>query len=442
MAYLLTVYLLAGDIEAIMRGVFFLIIIVIVSWLSSASAETIDPYAKRLAESSRYGDQSPPFAPNGLDMSLVTGSKDGLLSSMMFYPQLDVRETYDDNVYLTDGNKTSDLITSTRAMLEMRSNWERHGFRAIVNAATNQYADHGDNTNEAFSALMEGSVDISPADRLRPFAQYTDHYIDRYGMFSTPNEPLLHTKETRYGAEYSHDLELPFGLFLKAEHRQIDYMNGPGGASINNDRTISRVEGRVNYNMSPDFGIFIAPAYQSNNFRNSVDSSGLAKNSYISEFMTGASLQKQDLWYFELAVGASRMNFAESTYRDAWASTIRGRFIWTPLDYVSINGNLKREILISDRLTNEEAVITGGDVVMNYAILEELRLKANFAYYHAAFERSGRSDDDMVAGAGIEYRFNPNARVENEYTHRTRSSNLQGYDFDDNLFSVNLRLNM
>lgn len=420
----------------------FILLLMFTIWAGSAAAQQMDPYLERLSVIPRYGDKMEPFDPNGLDLSLIAGDGGGFWSSMILRPEADIRTTYDDNIYISDGNAQSDLITTARTSLELRSNWERHGIKAIIGGASSRYRDHEADSHDAFSASFEGSLDLSPIDRLRGYGGYEDKHLDRYGLFARGDEAWLHTKESRYGAEYVHELDLPVGVSVKADQRQIDYMEGLNSASRVGDRTVTRIEGRANYNFSPDLGVFIAPAYQSNDFRESRTIAGLEKNSYISEFLTGISLQRQDLWYFELAVGVNHLDFAEASYLDAWTTGIRGRFLWTPLEYLSFHGTLKREIIVSDRLINEEAVMTGGDVEMNYAVLEELRLKANFGYYHAAFQRSGRIDDNLIFGAGAEYRFNPNVRLQNDYTHRERESNTTGFDLDNNLVTLNLRLNL
>lgn len=386
-------------------------------------------------------------APNGLDSYMLTGDSDHravqFLSSFMLYPSLEVSERYDDNITLSEQNAQSDWITTVEPSLDIRSNWTRHAIRALLSFEHHYYADHRDETYDNASGLFEGTLDIGTDLKLNGFTRYEDHHLDRYSLFTSNQNDWIHRKDWNYGAELAYDnSESPLTARVKAEQTQMDFQATRSDNGRDSDRTVTRIEPRISYQLSPDVAVFVQPAYQSTHFKESRDAAGRDKDNFIAEFMGGVSVSSPNLWHVEIAIGQQGVYFDEASYKDDWVTSIRTRLLWTPTEQLALGAQAFREIIVSDRLINEEIIATGSHMEMRYAMSEAVAVNLNGGYYNAAFERSARKDDNWLWGGGAEYSFNPNLKASTDYTYRTRDSNLPNASFDNNIVTVALKTSL
>ena len=118
------------------------------------------------------------------------------LGSFFLYPKLGLSQSYDDNIYLTDGGEESDLITTLSPSFKLISNWNRHEFAVSADADIGRYWDNGDEDFEDYTAKAGGIVDITRRAKFSGSLEYSQLHEDRGsaddpGAIADPTEYTL-----------------------------------------------------------------------------------------------------------------------------------------------------------------------------------------------------------------------------------------------------------
>src|SRR4051794_25286779 len=64
------------------------------------------------------------------------------VGSFLLLPAVEVRETYDSNIFATPSNEKGDFYTTIHPELQLRSNWNNHALAFQASGDIKRYADH------------------------------------------------------------------------------------------------------------------------------------------------------------------------------------------------------------------------------------------------------------------------------------------------------------
>ena len=82
------------------------------------------------------------------------------MGSFFLFPRAELDETYNDNIFATPNQKSSDFITTLAPSFDLLSNWNQDALNLHAGAAIGTYASHSsENFQDAF-ASADGRLDI------------------------------------------------------------------------------------------------------------------------------------------------------------------------------------------------------------------------------------------------------------------------------------------
>jgi hypothetical protein len=82
------------------------------------------------------------------------------VGSFLFYPDLDLEEAFNNNIFATQHRQKSDLITAISPALDLKSNWDQHALNFHASSTSLVYADHSSENINDFAFGTDGRLDI------------------------------------------------------------------------------------------------------------------------------------------------------------------------------------------------------------------------------------------------------------------------------------------
>ena len=153
------------------------------------------------------------------------------------YPMIEIRESYDGNVFATETNISDDLITVIHPSIRVKSETTRHRFDIQANANVGKFADNTDENYEDMLISAEGRLDILRKTRLFAALRYQGLHQDR----SSPDDPATNVEPVEYsvlnGLFAGEHVINRLGFRLEGKFKTLDYddVSTAVGAVIDQD---------------------------------------------------------------------------------------------------------------------------------------------------------------------------------------------------------------
>src|SRR6185437_735086 len=116
------------------------------------------------------------------------------LGSFFLFPRLELDEAYNDNIFATPNNTSSDFITTVAPSFDLLSNWNQDALNFHAGAAIGTYASHSsENYQDAFVSA-DGRLDIDEGRQGYGGLQVQKLHESRY----SPNSPGAAAEPVKY----------------------------------------------------------------------------------------------------------------------------------------------------------------------------------------------------------------------------------------------------
>jgi len=123
--------------------------------LSNSPSLAADLYAQKSATTSSTAMKARTPAINNDDF-------DGILAGgFIFYPQMEAQTTYDDNVFRSHSNPTTDYIVDVIPGISATTNWNRHALGMSANYDFGRYRNNSRSDYEGYNISANGRYDIA-----------------------------------------------------------------------------------------------------------------------------------------------------------------------------------------------------------------------------------------------------------------------------------------
>lgn len=364
--------------------------------------------------------------------------------SFMFFPTINARAEYNDNIYADRLNPVSDAIMSVRPTVDMRSLWKRHSLRV---KASGDLAFHAKNSSEDYQdAVVDvtGRYDISEASRISASVnaarmhERRDSPDDAGGITPTIIYRVLPT--------LTFDQRINrVAVRVQTALESIDFQNveGPGGTIINEndrDRLTWDVEGRVGYDFSSSVQGFVSGSYNIRDYRLAVDDNGFNRDSQGYGVYGGVIVELTGTISAEAYVG-----YRHQTYDDAQFDDVGGvggglNVIWAPTKLTTVTFTGERTVEETTQSSGSGFFNTRFGVTVDHELRRNLIISLGGEYRHREYEGIARSDDNWRGTARVEYLLSRQFRLRAGYGYNTRSSTVLGDNFDINTAYVDLHV--
>jgi hypothetical protein len=366
------------------------------------------------------------------------------VGTFVLYPKMELSATYDDNVYRTQNALVDDTFITISPTFRLESQWSRHMLEVYGGLNDYQYTSQTSLDVADWNLGADGRYDVSGAASL--FANGS--IAEQHESLSSPNVVGFQKTPTRFydgHAEFNASYQ-PNRLGFSAEGAfdRFYYLNTPlfgGGLQNNKDRNFNEYQAsaKAYYDFSPGYSGFLRVAYDSRDFEQYLDRTGVHRSSIGYRVDGGVDLQISHLVDGELYVGYLTQKFT-APLRDVDGVDFSARLNWlaTPLLTVHLNAAriLTQVILAGASVSDDKSVGISAD----YELLRNVILQAHATYVDSTYPGITRHDESPDLGFGAKYFLNRNLSVDFKYDYSERATNLVGARFQDHQVMIGLNI--
>lgn len=366
------------------------------------------------------------------------------LGSFLLFPQLGVNGSYDTNVLRTPTKEVSDYFFTIAPSFRLKSQWNRHMLEIYGGMSDYQYTKVTQEDLADWDVGADGRYDISGRSSLYGNAQVSE----LHELLSSPNTVGNQKSPNRYYDDHAEiDATVQpslLGFTAGGIFDRYDYLNTPivGGGLINNtDRDFDDYQGYVKsfYNFSPGYSGFLRATYESRDFDQFLDRTGLHRASVGYRADGGMDLQVTHLISGEIYLGYLRYDFT-APLKDVSGLDYGVQLDWlaTPLITVHVYGgrSLSQIILAGASIQNNDSIGASAD----YELRRNVIIQAHATYVESSYPGITRQDTYPDLGIGVKYMMNRHLSLNASYDYTDRTSNITGSDFRDSLVTVGINL--
>lgn len=358
-----------------------------------------------------------------------------------------VSETYTDNVFASETNKKSDIITSVAPDITVTSTWSRHQLRLRGSLDTRFHAQESDENATDWALGADGRIDITRNTTLALDAGYRREHEERGepDAFAAAEEP------TQYDIiETGFELAQRFNRFsvaLGGRYADVDYEDVAriGGGTIDNDfrdREEYLAQFKLGYEVSPDTSLFALAEVNQHDYDRIDPALGAKRDSEGYELRGGVDLKLTRLVDGQVYVGYREQQYDAAALEDVSGVSYGANLNWyaTPLTTLRFTALSDLEETIEAGASGNERTAFGAAV--DHELLRNLILTADASYENEDFIGSSREDDTYTLGFGGTYLMNRHFRFGLNYKFTSRDSTDLGEDYDENLIGVFIRTDL
>ncbi len=366
--------------------------------------------------------------------------------SFIFFPELGVSERYDDNIFLSKGNKDTDFITEISPQINLRSNFSRHALNFNAGTDINFYAENNDENHENYYAAFDGRLDATQNFNVTFGANYGILTEDRIlsqglGAIGSSGERVEYDQ-----GEYNATLNGKLNRFRSAlgyTYQTVDYddtFNPTTSASVDQDfrdYDAHNFFGRTNYDFSPGYSAFIEGLY---NIREYKDVAGgqAARDSDGYNAYVGMEAELTNLVTGEFKVGYLERFYDFGGYSDVSGLAYGAALNWYPTPLLTARFSAEREVVDAAFLN------VSGVLQDTYALEADYELRRNIivtpyvSYSNGEYEGVDNTQKTVRAGLKGDYLINNNFSLNLGYGYTSREASSSSATFSPLEFQRNL----
>jgi hypothetical protein len=373
------------------------------------------------------------------------------IGSFLLFPQLGLDGSYDTNVFRTATNDLNDYFFTIAPSVKLKSQWNRGMLEFYGGMSDYQYAKYTQESLADWDVGADGRYDIVGAgpNDVGATSLYANGSISElHELLSSPNTVGNQKSPNRY---YNDHGEIDgttqpgrLGFSVGGVFDRFDYLETPlnGGGFINNtDRNFDDYQGYAKsfYDFSPGYSGFVRATYESRDFDQHLDRTGVDRSSNGYKVDGGVDLQISHLVSGEVYLGALKYDFA-APLRNLTGIDYGVQLDWlaTPLMTVHLTGGrtLTQVVLPGTAIMIGDSVGASAD----YELRRNIIIQAHATYVAASYPGLTRHDAYPDLGIGVKYLLNRHLSLNASYDYTDRTTDATGEDFRDSTIMVGINL--
>ncbi len=352
--------------------------------------------------------------------------------SWMFHPDITVGGLYNSNVFASETDKHSDVAAVVEPSLTASSLWGRHQLSFKAYTKSTEYSRYSGLDQTDASVRMKGRVDVRHDIKLL-FNLRAAYLHEEVGSLSSPTSAI---EPTPYGYTFA-DVTYwqQFNrLAVSAGGRNENYsfgstraQNGTIIEQDSRDGSINVAHGRVDYALSPTWGVFSALEVNERRLRGTTTES-LSSKGYRS--LSGVNFQLTPLIGGEIGVGYASQNFDAAAIGMVGGPAYRALLTWSPTRSLDIK--LKAEEITTEAVDTVASAVRADALMIgaDYELRRNVVLSTTGTYEKDKFFGQTRRDTVYMATAGLSYLANRYSSISLQYKYIKRDSNLPTSNYD------------
>jgi hypothetical protein len=362
------------------------------------------------------------------------------LGGFMFYPTLDVSGRYNDNVLAVNTGAQSDFSYDVHPQFDLESTWTHYLLALKAQYDLHQYDKLSSQNTSNYLLSGEARFDIGVDSQFDATSEY-DRMSELPGNTNVTTNAAKPTTYFRWNsaADFKHVFNR-LQVDLGGSYTTLRFRNTPavGGGTIfevDRDRDVSVGYFDLGYQFSPGYQIFARGTWNERDYRLVVSN---FRNSSGYEAVAGLRTQITHLIDGQVYVG-----YLSQDYKAF--STVAGldyglQLNWAVTRLSTITADISRSIEETDEIGASSYFATIASLGVTHALTRTVTLNANVSYTNNDYRGVTRNEDIYSASAGLDYELTPHFHVGADYRYTTRSSNVAGTNYNQNMVEARVRL--
>ncbi len=401
-------------------------------WLAALPAS-----AQLAREDAVMNRERPEYDPIGLLMPFGDLAVEG---DTLLFPRLRLTSGWEDNVYRTEDDTTSDFFVEAAPELELRFDDEVNLLFLRTGAALRRYLNEDRNDFEDLEVAGGGTYEVTEGLRLRGEAAWARLHEDR----SDPDSAGAASAVTEYdqvSGEAAVEYELSdLRFLLGSSARDLTFDDNGRVPGIFRDRFEYDTRLRAGYEFSPGVQVFVEPSYNWVRYDQERDEDGFLQDNEGWQVLAGLGYDVSGVSYAEIGVGYRSQSFEDDRFDDASGFAVDAEVIWNATDQLTLSLGAGRSVSQTTIAGASASTDTSVSLGLDYEIRYDLLLNSGVRYTSSTFEDTDRDDDDLGARVGLIYLINEYASAELAYELEVRDSSAPDADFTSNTVTLGVGL--
>lgn len=371
------------------------------------------------------------------------------IGSFKLFPELELDQIYNDNIYAVQGAGTGAFIEQIKPTLDLRSDWNVHMLNAYAKGGIGFYSiDPGLNNFQDVSVGADGRFDIQRDWNVYGGTSWNRRHEER-GAPNTvtgANFPITIYNQIIANAGYFQKFNR---LSVRADGRFDNFIyfdNGlnPSVGVIPNsqrDRNEYREALRVGYEMFPGYEFWVRGGLNQRSYFQL--SNGVDRSSYGYNIVGGVLFDLGGITSIEAFAGYMQQTFYSGVFQNVSAPTFGLTGYWNPIRELWVKPYVQRSVDDSSLTTSAAFINTSSGLDVTYNMRPNIRLDAHADYSIADYLAvagvpGNRYDQYWTFRVGGVYFPTPNFFIGPSYQFITRNSNQPNSNFNQNLLMLRL----
>jgi hypothetical protein len=368
------------------------------------------------------------------------------MGTLLVYPQITVSPTYDDNIYATSTDTTSDTIWKIQPQVSVASDWNRHALSIYALANINQYSQHSTENTTDYTVGGNGRLDVDHATQVNGRLIYQRATEPR----TSANSPAGALKPVRFDlwdvyGEGRHEFDRLLGS-LRFDSQTYKYDSPPSktGGTIDQsfrDRTVTFYGGRLDYAFSPKTAFFVDIQGEDHSQKHTSPADTTNRDSKGYQVLGGVDFEVTALMRGNLGFGYRRETFSDPSAKpfSGWSTDATLEWFPTQLTTVTFRGSRSVE---DSAVPGSPAYLSANlSARVDHELLRNVIITGQAAYGDDKYAGINREDHRTSAGVGGSYLLNRNVGVTLTYNYsKQRTVTGVGNNFSDNRIMAGLTL--
>jgi hypothetical protein len=324
------------------------------------------------------------------------------VGSFKLYPELELDEVYNDNVFATSfgtAGRTASFVQLIKPSLNLRSNWNDHMLNFFAKGNIGLFAATTTPNFTDYSFGTDGRFDIQRDWNVYGGASFNHSHEDP----GTPNAAI-----GAVAPNFFDQIAGNLGYFqkfnrlsLRADGRidNYNYLNNSVGvnsavASSDRNRNEYRESLRVGYEVFGDSQAWVRGSLNQRRYRNTPDSGGLFRDSSGFDVVAGVLIDFGGITSVEVFGGYLQQDYVDGNFRQVAQPTFGLTGFWNPLREISVRPFIQRTVNEAGFSNATAYLSTSGGLDVDYKVRPNIKLSAHGDYSIADYSIISRTTNE------------------------------------------------
>ena len=344
--------------------------------------------------------------------------------SFVIYPQVEIGESYDDNIFAVDNDEEDDFITVVSPEVNVESDWGRHALNLRGGGDAGFYFDNNDENFIDWFVATDGRLDVVRDTYLVGGLGWRRLHEDRGSPDDVagqePTEYDIYSANLGAARELGRISARVDGIVDRYDFHDVDAQGGGQIDQDDRDRVQYQLIGRVGYEYLPDTEGFVRVIGRMREYDEL--EGGFDRDSVGYAVLIGTELNFTPKVTGEVAAGYQHTTYDDDELSDVNSPALGGNVLWNVTGLTSIRAFAQGSI---EETTQADAsgyiaARVGGSV--EHELRRNILLGAGVTLGRDDYEGIDRTDDILIGTVSARYLINRNFYARAAFTHQTRNS--------------------